>query len=96
MVSDGGLGQRVGLVVLMDPQAAPGELFGHDRTVRHKEHGDAVGDHADQHQREHRVVIASDFEGEDNKGERGSRGGAEHGSHGNQSECAGRKMRIGK
>src|SRR5437899_3838645 len=66
-LANSGLGESVGFIILMDAQAAPRQLFRHDRTVGHEQHGNAVGNYSYQHERQHAVVVASDFEGEDDK-----------------------------
>ena len=73
----------------MDTQSAARQFLRHDRTVGHQEHGDAVGDDADQHQRQDRVVVAGDFKGEDNKRKSGARGRSKHRTHGDKCEGSG-------
>jgi len=44
----------------------------------------------------HGVVVAGDFKGEDDEGEGGAGRGSEHGAHGDERECSGRKMSAGE
>ena len=93
-LADRDLLQNIGLVVLMNVQAAPRQLLGHDGVLG-VAHGNGVGNYRYQHQRQHRVVIARDFEGEDDEGEGRARGRAENRSHRDQRERSGSKIGRG-
>ena len=84
--------KNVDLIFLMDAQSPPGQLFGHDGSARHEQHGYTVRNHADQHERQHRVVVASDLKSKNDEGERRSRGRAENCSHRHQCKGTRRKM----
>src|SRR6266403_5595147 len=61
--------EHVGLVILVDAQAASGELFRHDRGFRHEEHRYAISNYRDEHERQHRVVVSGNLKREDDEGE---------------------------
>src|SRR5581483_9278770 len=64
---DNDLLQDIRFIVLWDHETTTSKLLGHDRSSRHKQHGDAIGDHADEHERQHRVVITGDLERENDE-----------------------------
>src|ERR1700753_2612087 len=60
--------------------AAATELFREDGT-RHGEHGKRMRADAGDEQRQDGMVVAGEFEGEDNAGERRTHGSRQHGAH---------------